>query len=141
MPHSGLARAAASGGALLAALLPAVLAPAPVAADAAFTPADIDAYMTAALADGGLPGAVVAVTRGTEVVHAAGYGHDSEGAALAPDSPMAVGSLSKSVTALAVAQLADEGLLAFDDPVRRHLPEFAPADPGFSRRARRWTTS
>ncbi|HVS71409.1 MAG TPA: serine hydrolase domain-containing protein [Phycisphaerae bacterium] len=34
-------------------------------------------------------------------------------------------SAGKPVTAVAIAMLADQGLLSFDDPVARHLPEFA----------------
>jgi CubicO group peptidase (beta-lactamase class C family) len=42
---------------------------------------------------------------------------------------MRIASLSKSFTALAVMQLAEAGDLRLDDPVVRHLPEFAMADP------------
>jgi CubicO group peptidase (beta-lactamase class C family) len=38
-------------------------------------------------------------------------------------------SCTKAVTAALVAKLADEGKLAFDDPVRRHLPVFHLSDP------------
>ncbi|PSK85013.1 CubicO group peptidase (beta-lactamase class C family) [Murinocardiopsis flavida] len=109
----------------------ALAAPAPAAAagGAPAAPAEIDAYMTRSLERSGLPGAAVAITRGDEVVHTAGYGRGSGGAPLTARTPMAIGSLSKSVTSLAVAQLVDDGLLGFDDPVRDHLPEFRLADP------------
>jgi CubicO group peptidase (beta-lactamase class C family) len=36
-----------------------------------------------------------------------------------------IASMSKPITAVALATLADEGKLRFDDPVAQHLPEFA----------------
>ena len=35
-----------------------------------------------------------------------------------------IASMSKPITAIAIAMLADDGKLAFDDPVEKHLPEF-----------------
>ncbi|MEV0678957.1 serine hydrolase domain-containing protein [Actinosynnema sp. NPDC050436] len=79
--------------------------------------------------EAGVPGAAVAVTRGTTVVRVAGYGRTPDGTAVSERTTMAVASVSKSFTALAVVQLAEAGRLRLDDPVRDHLPEFAPADP------------
>ncbi|GAA3443292.1 serine hydrolase domain-containing protein [Planomonospora venezuelensis] len=76
-----------------------------------------------------LPGAVVTVTRNDQVVHTAGYGRTAGGEAITEDTPMPLASLSKSFTALAVLRLADQGRIHLDDPVRKHLPEFAMADP------------
>ncbi|HEX2253656.1 MAG TPA: serine hydrolase domain-containing protein [Thermoanaerobaculia bacterium] len=47
------------------------------------------------------------------------------GPPLTPDHLMLWLSATKPVAALAVAQLWENGLLALDDPVARHLPEFA----------------
>ncbi|MFC9997259.1 serine hydrolase domain-containing protein [Nocardia sp. NPDC127526] len=93
------------------------------------TPASIDAYLDRAMASTGLPGLSVVVTRGSEIVHAAGYGHDSNGDALTANSPMRVASLSKSFTAMAVLRLVDDGRVALDAPVAHQLPEFRMADP------------
>ncbi|WP_170140994.1 serine hydrolase domain-containing protein [Allonocardiopsis opalescens] len=112
-------------GALLAGAVPA----APAAAAEAPAPAAVDRYLTESLRAAGLPGAVVAITRGDEVLHTAGYGRDSAGAPLSAGSPVAIASLSKSFTALAVAMLAEEGRLDLDAPVREYLPEFRTADP------------
>ncbi|MFD3688276.1 serine hydrolase domain-containing protein [Nocardiopsis sp. NPDC058631] len=95
-------------------------APAPGAVDAV-----VEEYRRAT----GLPGAAVVLTRGAEVVHARGYGTTPGGEPVTEHTPMAVASLSKSVTALAVLQLVEEGRLGLDDPVREHLPEFTMADP------------
>ncbi|GAA0979501.1 serine hydrolase domain-containing protein [Nocardiopsis tropica] len=91
--------------------------------------AELDAFIAAHLERVGLPGATVAVTRGDRVVHTGGYGHDGNGEPLRADSPMRIASLSKSMTALAVMQLVEDGAVGLDDPVRDHLPEFTTADP------------
>lgn len=44
-------------------------------------------------------------------------------------TPFVIGSLTKTFTALAVAQLADRGAVDLDAPVTRYLPEFGTADP------------
>ncbi|MEU4566206.1 serine hydrolase domain-containing protein [Micromonospora sp. NPDC023956] len=110
--------------ALVLALAPAPgPAPAP-AVDAASIDAVVDAYRETT----GIPGVAVAVTRGREVVHTAGYGHTATGAPVTDRTVMAVASLSKSVTALAVMQLVDAGRVRLDAPVREYLPEFRMAD-------------
>lgn len=77
------------------------------------------------------PGAVVAVTRGGEVVFARGYGMANleDGVPNTPATIFHVASVSKQFTAFAIAMLADRGRLALGDDVRRHLPEM----PDFGR--------
>ncbi|WP_106402562.1 serine hydrolase domain-containing protein [Actinocorallia populi] len=102
----------------------------PVSASApAPTPASIDAYVEQYREATGLPGVAVAITKGNEVVHTAGYGSTATGKPVTAGTPMAVASVSKSVTALAVMQLVEKGKVALDQPVRRYLPEFTMADP------------
>jgi CubicO group peptidase (beta-lactamase class C family) len=36
-----------------------------------------------------------------------------------------IASMSKPITAVCIAILADEGKLSFDDALARHIPEFA----------------
>ena len=43
-----------------------------------------------------------------------------------------MGSVTKSITALAVMQLVDAGAIRLDDPVQRYLPWFRVADPAAS---------
>lgn len=104
-------------------------APAPAAAPASPASEGVDAVVEEYRRATGLPGAAVVLTRGSEVVHARGYGTTPGGRPVTERTPMAVASLSKSVTALAVLQLVEDGELGLDDPVREHLPEFAMADP------------
>jgi CubicO group peptidase (beta-lactamase class C family) len=103
-------------------------APAAASPAAEVTPEAIDAYMTELHETSGAPGISVVVTRGDEVVHAAGYGHDSNGDKVTEDTPMRVASVSKSFTAMAVMILAEEGAIALDEPVVDQLPGFDMAD-------------
>ncbi|WP_329423545.1 beta-lactamase family protein [Streptosporangium sp. NBC_01495] len=96
-------------------------------------PASVDRFVNAYREATGLPGAAVAVTRGNEVVHVAGYGRTSSGDPVTADTPMAIASLSKSFTSLAVMQLVEKGAVRLDEPVRVRLPEFVMADPRAAR--------
>jgi CubicO group peptidase (beta-lactamase class C family) len=80
----------------------------------------------------GLPGVAVAITQGDEVVYLRGFGNASPNQAMTPDTPMFIGSLSKSFTALAIMQLQEQGKLNVDDPVVKYLPSFRIADPEVS---------
>lgn len=70
-------------------------------------------------------GCAVSVVKAGEVVFQRGYGKAnlSHGVAITADTRFHVASLSKQFTAMAVAILAGQGKLRFEDPVRRHLPD------------------
>ncbi len=74
-------------------------------------------------ADG--PGCAVSVMEGGDIVLARGYGAANleYGIPITPESVFHVASVSKQFTALAVALLADEGRLTWDDDIRRYVPE------------------
>lgn len=105
------------------------LTPTAASASTELTPASVDSYLREALDATGLPGLSVVVTRGDEVVHAAGYGHDSEGRPVTATTPMRVASVSKSFTAMAVMTLVEQGKIVLDEPVVKQLPGFRMADP------------
>jgi CubicO group peptidase (beta-lactamase class C family) len=63
------------------------------------------------------PGVAVAITEGDQVIAVQGFGHDSTGAPITAGTKMAIASVSKSFTALAVRQLADAGKIDLDRPV------------------------
>ena len=71
------------------------------------------------------PGCAVSVIEGGDIVLARGYGAANleYGIPITPASVFHVASVSKQFTALAVALLADEGRLSWDDDIRRHVPE------------------
>lgn len=78
-----------------------------------------------------VPGIAVAVVKDGKVVHAKGYGVRSLRNNLPVDENTLFGiaSNSKAFTAAALAMLADEGKLKWDDKVREYIPEFKLYNP------------
>jgi CubicO group peptidase (beta-lactamase class C family) len=76
-----------------------------------------------------VPGASVSVLADGEVTDAAaGVVNLRTGVEVQPDSPFMIQSITKVWTSTLVMQLVDEGLVALDEPVVRHLPGFRTAD-------------
>ncbi len=71
------------------------------------------------------PGCAVSVMRGGELVFAKGYGAANleYDVPIAPSTVFHVASVSKQFTALAVALLAADGEVSWDDDIRRYVPE------------------
>ncbi|MFC7307046.1 serine hydrolase domain-containing protein [Streptomyces monticola] len=126
--RSGALLAALGVATVMGALSPAAPTASAAQPAASLEPASIDRYVRDYLEQTGLPGAAVAVTRGDRVVHSAGYGRTASGQSMTGQTRLPVASLSKSMTALAVMQLAEAGKVDLDEPVRRYLPEFTMAD-------------
>jgi CubicO group peptidase (beta-lactamase class C family) len=95
----------------------------------------LDEYVNRALKEWEVPGVAIAVIKNDKVVFAKGYGVRKIGDPTPVDEKtlFAIGSASKAFTAAAVAMLADEGKLKFDDPATRHLPGFQLYDPYVTR--------
>jgi CubicO group peptidase (beta-lactamase class C family) len=76
---------------------------------------------------GGHLGAVAVVVRGDRVVYAQAFGHRdlARRDAMRQDSIFRIYSMSKPIASVALLMLMEEGRLTLDDPVSRHLPEFA----------------
>ncbi|TVP76168.1 MAG: serine hydrolase [Gemmatimonadales bacterium] len=91
----------------------------------------IEAFIEAGMEEWGIPGLGVAVVRDDEVVWARGFGVQRLGgdAAVDENTLFGVASVSKAFTAAALGILVDEGLLHWDDPVVKHLPDFRLKDP------------
>ncbi len=96
--------------------------------------AALDAAVAAQMAKHGLPGVALAVVEGDEVVYLKGYGTAGGGRPMTPQTQMFIGSQSKSFTALAIAQLAEQGKLDLAAPVQTYLPWFRVADADASAR-------
>lgn len=130
MPHSRL----------LTGLLIAVLAAAtPRPAHAQSRALDgFDAQVARAVADWKATGLAIAVVHDGEIVFEQGYGVRRQGAPDRVDARtlFAVGSTTKAMTAAAIGMLVDEGKVAWDDPVIKHLPWFALKDPYMTREIR-----
>ncbi|WP_406816593.1 serine hydrolase domain-containing protein [Mycobacterium sp. M23085] len=113
------------------------------AAAPAFDFAAVSKLMNDAIAADGLPGGVVVVGHGGEVVFHQAYGsrklagEPGLDGSPAPAEPMTedtifdMASLTKCLaTAVAIMQLYEQGKVAFDDPVQKYLPDFnATNDP------------
>ena len=80
----------------------------------------LDEIVADAQARGRVPSLVAGVVRDGELRHVAGAG---DLPAADPDTQYRIGSISKTMTAALVMRLRDEGRLALDDPLPRHLPD------------------
>ncbi|MGA2137024.1 MAG: serine hydrolase [Bryobacteraceae bacterium] len=90
-----------------------------------------DADVERAMLELRVPGVAVGVIKEGKVVLAKGYGVREAGKSpsVDPDTLFAVGSMTKSFTAITVAMMIDEGKLEWDHPVRDYLPWFRMYDP------------
>ncbi len=89
----------------------------------------IDAYVLQQMDRLRIPGIAIGIVRGDQTAYVRGYGvSDDQGRPVTPQTPFLIASLSKSVTALAIMQLVEEGKIDLDDPVQIYLPWFRVAD-------------
>lgn len=91
----------------------------------------VESFVTDWLATDSIPGAALAVVEGDRLRYADGFGARDLTANVpaTADTLFPVGSCTKTVTALAIAQLVERGDLEFDDPVTSHVDHFSNA-PG-----------
>lgn len=85
--------------------------------------ADLGKYIRGTLADTGIPSISIALMKDDRIVwsDAFGYSNSTLGVPATPDTVYVVASCFKPVTAMAVMQLVDKGLVGLDDPVNKHL--------------------
>lgn len=88
----------------------------------------IDGYLTAAVKRHNIPGMALAIAQGDQISFSKGYGAAGKRQAMTPDTPLYIGSQSKSFTALAIMQLVEQEKLELDAPVQAYLPWFRVAD-------------
>lgn len=95
----------------------------------------LDAYIEKAMQDHQVPGLAIAVVRNDSVVFARGFGVRKLGSPERVDENtlFAIGSASKSFTAVAIAMLVDDGKVKWDDPATKYLPGFQMYDPYVTR--------
>ena len=117
---------------ILLTLLFILLGLAPQAVAAQNSPLEgLHSYVEAAMAEWEVPGLALAVVQGDSVLLAQGYGVTRLGGDESVDEHtlFAIASTTKAMTSATLALLVDEGRLAWDDPVRTHLPHFQVEDP------------
>lgn len=124
-----------SGFGILALVAAVLLACAGHAAANADTDAAMNDSLRRTIETFGPPGLVLSVVHKGEVIYAGGAGVAEKGSSqrVDADTLFQIGSVSKAFTAAALAVLADEGKLGWDDPVIDYLPEFRMYDPWVTR--------
>src|SRR5689334_3629436 len=115
---------------LLIGLAPGVSAPTPAHAQATHDFVAIDSIMARLMDMYNIPGTALALVQDDKVIYSKGYGFRSyeDKQPVTPDTVFAIGSVSKSFTALDVAQLVDQGKMSLDAPVINYLPDFKLSD-------------
>ncbi len=91
----------------------------------------VDALMLDLIATYHVPGAALALIKRGGVVYEKGYGfrHLATQAPVTAHTLFNIGSISKSFTALGIAQLVDHHKLDLDAPVIRYVPDLRLSDP------------
>jgi CubicO group peptidase (beta-lactamase class C family) len=88
----------------------------------------IDSLLQTHRKNADVPGIAAAILQDGRTVYSAAKGKEASGGSLETSSPMCIGSLSKSFTALGVLLLEERGAVDLDAPVRRYIPYFRVAD-------------
>ena len=76
------------------------------------------------------PACAIGVIENNKYIFQSGFGlsnleHDIE---ITPDSVFRIGSISKQFTAMAIVLLEERGLLSFDDPINKYIPDLIEYD-------------
>ncbi len=104
-------------------------------AQPSFDTAELDTFVDEMMDAYDVPGVGLAVVENGEIVYVRGYGvrDVATGAPVTPATQFAIGSTTKSFTALGMMILVEEGRVDLDAPVTTYLPEFRLADPEATR--------
>ena len=106
-------------------------------ADYSETIEQITALIEKSMEENQVTGLSIALVDGKEVVWAKGFGYaDKENNVKADENTIyEIGSVSKTITAMAVLLAQDRGLLDINDPLTKYLPEFSMLPPlGFEKK-------
>jgi CubicO group peptidase (beta-lactamase class C family) len=86
---------------------------------------EIESFLNSLVAENKLSGTVLVAKDGVTIASkAAGIANKATGAPIALNTKFNLGSMNKMFTAVAVAQLAQAGRLAFNDCISKHLPDY-----------------
>lgn len=73
-----------------------------------------------------IPAAVAMVATSRKILYSGAFGQrDSSGALVTKDSIFQIMSMTKAVTTVAALQMVEKGKVKLDEPVSKHLPQFA----------------
>ncbi|HXF12054.1 MAG TPA: serine hydrolase [Terriglobales bacterium] len=109
---------------------------APAAQKPAQNLAWLDQFVPAEMQKWKVPGLAIAVVRHDQVIYSRGFGMRDvrRNLPVTTKTLFAIGSISKSFTALSMGILNDEGKFDWDKPVRQYIPDFQVYDPVASER-------
>lgn len=98
---------------------------------AAPDPAPIQTIVEQARQSWGVPGVAVAVVKGDEILYLQGHGTIGLGLPqpVTAQTLFPISSCTKGFTTALLGQLVEQGKMDWDDPVRRHVPQFRLSDP------------
>jgi CubicO group peptidase (beta-lactamase class C family) len=90
------------------------------------TPSALSSYLDEAVTRTKIPGLVALVTdrNGDIYIHAAGQRSRAGNEPMSADTLFNIASMTKPIGAAAIMLLVEEGKLALDDPISKHVPEF-----------------
>jgi CubicO group peptidase (beta-lactamase class C family) len=88
---------------------------------------EVDAIVLQEMEEQHIPGAVVGIVIDGELAYAKGFGYSDVDKKKKPDQDTVfrIGSITKSFVGLAALALRDEGVIDFDDPLVKYIPEAA----------------
>ena len=95
---------------------------------------NIETYTQQVMKEWQIPGLALSIVKDNQIIFAKGFGEKELGKGKPVDEHTAfqIGSVSKSFTATLIAMLVDEEKINWDDPVKKHLPDFEMWDPWVS---------
>ena len=88
---------------------------------------EVERTVNGLIDEGKLAGAVVLVAKDGELLHLGAFGERKLGAGqkMTEDTVFRIHSMTKAIVSAAALQLLEQGKYELDDPVAKHLPEFA----------------
>ncbi len=92
----------------------------------ASTADEIGDYLEERLSEVGRPGLAAAIVHDGEIMATFEIGRAGPDNPMTSNTPIFIGSVSKSITAMALMQQVEAGRVDLDDPVAAYLPELAP---------------
>lgn len=89
----------------------------------------LDSYVEKFLEEQQIPGASIAIVQKNGVFYSKSWGVTGESEEkVTSETPFAIGSISKSLTGLAIMSLIEEGTVHLDEPVQKYIPWFTLKD-------------
>ena len=94
-------------------------------------PENFDSWVESSRQDWKIPGMAIGIVKDGKIIYAKGFGERLLGSGQEVDAntTFSIASVSKNMTAAALAILVDEGKVDWDDKITKHIPWFQLKDP------------